>query len=1089
MTEVHLWVGLLRPEHRREAALVGERAARLGAALSEGIAVPETVLLLGHDRRCGDGLGAGFRLLSARFAILAALDLLGGGAGSGAPPCSDAPKYALRDASGLRPLERRSAFYLGLTQAAPGDLAAELSRERGRRRARYTAEVRHGARFSATSHQLGEQELSVDELTTLVLSLLAGAPVQLNKGFEAYDTSCLLFQRMRPGFSAPGDAVLRLETRGCGHARHWGYARVLTPAGRVELWPADRLRDETPSAFKIIDEWCDLLETVARSACVLDVGIDRDVPFLLSVRRGTAPPEAHLGLLEDHLSRGLYGLPEALASLDPASVGEGEAPEITNRDRLTPHSRGFADGREVATGRVAFGPAGFVDVHAAGDPVVFACGRLVPEVTPFLSRIAGLIAEQGGVASHVAVIAHGMGIPMLLGIDVSGSGTQGSGDGNGPLVQGEWVTIDEPSGTLFRGRAQVRRAATGTSLTGIEHLARGSRRMRVFANASRSEEVRLALERGADGIGLYRSENLLADDGPGLLFRAMVLARDPLPFAESLAAEMSTSLASTLRLASPRPVYYRLLDAPLDEYLPPPPAQRERLAALLEIDPEDLDLLVRARAALGGPFGVRGLRWSIPNGFCTTQVSAALRAVEEVLAEGREVSLVIVAPMVALRSELEFLRAVVLREIAAATALGPIVSLASMVETPRAALISAELAPMVHSLCFGTNDLTQAIWAMSRDQIPPSGYASCLGAGPFETLDVAGVGRMLELAFAQARVANREVRLCVCGEQAGDPESIEYLVGIGADAISVSPRRLRTASVAAARAELAPIASAPSLPLGDSAGGLAAAGEDAFRTVESAVRLGDWDGAQSVTRAWMEGVSLVLGLRHTAVWKYFKRDLAALWFGAPEFRRFSPNWTANEVQEYASLLRNAGRVVRYSLFPVDIACYSATGVLDPSAPLDAWLVTLGALDNRQPMEVFPQQDTSNLCFRAVLRGRSGQIEAGIGQAVNVFELERGTHSIVSARCDISGQLLAEETAVRGTNDTSAEVRIGLQRLLQLHGEWIFLGLRDCSDRLGLRWLAAEGYFNRQTLQFPCVVDLDLPHDLAFHAPEGSTIDT
>jgi phosphoenolpyruvate-protein kinase (PTS system EI component) len=429
----------------------------------------------------------------------------------------------------------------------------------------------------------------------------------------------------------------------------------------------------------------------------------------------------------------------------------------------------------------------------------------------------GILTTRGGITSHAAVVARGWGIPAVVGAGEIVIDDEGLHVGDRLVAAGTEISIDGRTGEVFIG-------AAGTTTTEappeLEVLLDWADRIRagadvpvaVRANADNSADAAHARYLGAEGIGLCRTEHMFLAEDRLPLVRRFILTDDPTEERAALAdleAAQQADFEGILTVMESLPVTIRLLDPPLHEFLPD--LQRLVVAeALGELDDEGRVELaaVRRLHEVNPMIGTRGVRLGVVKpGLYEMQVRALFRAVATVTAMGISPNVEVMIPLVVAPSEMAMAREWVTSSVAAVGGDGARVSIGAMLETPRAALVAGELAEVSDFFSFGTNDLTQLVFAFSRDDvgsklIPEYLRHGLLPADPFEVLDQIGVGRIIQHACQHARDAKADIKIGVCGEQAGDPESAKFLVACGVDYVSCSPYRVPIARLAVAQALL-----------------------------------------------------------------------------------------------------------------------------------------------------------------------------------------------------------------------------------------------------------------------------------------------
>jgi phosphoenolpyruvate-protein kinase (PTS system EI component) len=474
-----------------------------------------------------------------------------------------------------------------------------------------------------------------------------------------------------------------------------------------------------------------------------------------------------------------------------------------------PASPGAASGRIVTNAEAA------VEAADRGIDVILVRTETTPDDVLGMQSARGILTARGGLVSHAAVVARGWGIPAVVGAGDVVVVDGGICIGDQFHAEGTELSIDGRSGNVMEGAVV---AATRAAPPELETLLQWadlirSSRVGVRANADTADDAAHARHMGAEGIGLCRTEHMFLAEHRLRLVRRLILSDDPaheLEILHELDVVQQADFASILDAMDGLPVTVRLLDPPLHEFLP----DYERLVvaeALGTLDDESrAELVAVRRLREANPMiGTRGVRLGVVKpGVYQMQVRALARAVGEALAAGHHPKVEIMIPLVIGADELAMARGWVLEALAeAGVADFDAVSIGAMVETPRAALVAAELSAHADFFSFGTNDLTQLTFAFSRDDVEVRLLPAYLAAGvlpfnPFDQLDTEGVGRLIEMTCVDARAVKPDIKIGICGEQAGDPASVRFLVDAGVDYVSCSPYRVPIARLAVAQALL-----------------------------------------------------------------------------------------------------------------------------------------------------------------------------------------------------------------------------------------------------------------------------------------------
>jgi pyruvate,orthophosphate dikinase len=478
-------------------------------------------------------------------------------------------------------------------------------------------------------------------------------------------------------------------------------------------------------------------------------------------------------------------------------------------------TRGLGASPGAAVGRVYLTADACVEAADRGELVVLVREETSPEDVHGMQVAEGILTSRGGLASHAAVVARGWGIPAVVGADAVSIGDGGFAVGDVVVREGDVISLDGATGEVVLGERGVAEAEVLPELEVLLGWADEVRagRVGVRANADTGADARVAVAFGADGIGLCRTEHMFLAEDRLPLVRAMLLAADDAGEAlalEQLGAAQREDFAALLRALAGRPVTVRLLDPPMHEFLP---SVESLLVARAE---RGLNAVEAALLEAAEPWreqnpmlGTRGVRLAaLRPGLYEMQVRALLEAAVADRAAGGHPQVEVMIPLTIAGAEVARARGWVESAIAGtAGAEGLEVAIGTMIETPRAALVAGELAPVADFFSLGTNDLTQMTFGFSRDDVesrlvPEYLEAGILPANPFQRLDVAGVGALVAIAVERGRAARPDLEIGVCGEHGGDPESIDALVQLGVDYVSCSPYRVPVARLAVAQALL-----------------------------------------------------------------------------------------------------------------------------------------------------------------------------------------------------------------------------------------------------------------------------------------------
>jgi pyruvate,orthophosphate dikinase len=507
---------------------------------------------------------------------------------------------------------------------------------------------------------------------------------------------------------------------------------------------------------------------------------------------------------------------EAIGRIEPGSLEQLLHPTLDPSASRSLIARGLPASPGAATGEIVFSAEEAERLKSEGRDVILVRNETSPEDIHGMVAALGVLTARGGMTSHAAVVARGMGKPCVCGAGaVKIDAKLGTMSVAGKVWRaGGVITIDGASGEVYDGRVPTLPAELTGDFATLMGWADAVRRMRVRANAETPNDARMAREFGAEGIGLCRTEHMFFDGERILGVREMILASDSKgrrAALEKLLPHQRKDFVELFTIMRGLPVTVRLLDPPLHEFLPKSDEEIVEVAAAMKVDPALLRDRVIALTESNPMLGHRGCRLLItyPE-IAEMQARAILEAAAEAAKKtGEAVTLEIMVPLVGMRTELDHVRATIdatAKSLAAENGGNIKYSVGTMIELPRAALRAQEIAEGADFFSFGTNDQTQTTFGISRDDA-----AGFIGAyqergiiekDPFATLDVDGVGVLVRVAANEGRRARPELKLGICGEHGGDPASIRFCDAIGLDYISCSPFRVPIARLAAAQAAL-----------------------------------------------------------------------------------------------------------------------------------------------------------------------------------------------------------------------------------------------------------------------------------------------
>ncbi len=593
--------------------------------------------------------------------------------------------------------------------------------------------------------------------------------------------------------------------------------QALTKAAREEMGErAPSMEEVLPEVFAAFLDAANRLELHYRDVQDVEFTVERGRLFILQTRNAKRTAKAALKTAVDLASEGVITPEEAVLRVDPASLDQLLHPTIDPAAERDVVAVGLPASPGAATGKIVFTAEAAERQAAAGEPVILVRHETSPEDIRGMDAARGIVTARGGMTSHAAVVARGMGRPCVSGageIDIDPAAGTLSSRGR-VFHTGEVITIDGSSGEVLAGAVAMVEPELSGDFAELMAWADGARRLKVRANAETAVDARAARQFGAEGIGLVRSEHMFFDEARIAAVREMILADDEAGRRAALAKILPMQRGDFVQLMEIMdgcPVTFRLLDPPLHEFLPHDESELADVAAATGLDPAKLMRRAAELRETNPMLGHRGCRLGVsyPEIY-EMQVRAIIEAACEVAASGKASPVPeIMHPLVAKAEEMAFLRALtdrVAEQVMTEKGVRIDYLVGAMIELPRAAICAGELAAEAAFFSFGTNDLTQTTFGISRDD-----SGRFLGAyiergifekDPFVSIDVEGVGALVRLAAERARAARPDVKLGICGEHGGDPASIAFCESVGLDYVSCSPYRVPIARLAAAHAAL-----------------------------------------------------------------------------------------------------------------------------------------------------------------------------------------------------------------------------------------------------------------------------------------------
>ncbi|QPC94113.1 pyruvate, phosphate dikinase [Mesorhizobium sp. INR15] len=569
-----------------------------------------------------------------------------------------------------------------------------------------------------------------------------------------------------------------------------------------------------PDAFQAFVTISDRLEQHYRDMQDLEFTIERGKLWMLQTRSGKRTAKAALKIAVEMAGDKLITREEAVARIDPASLDQLLHPTIDPKAPRDVIGIGLPASPGAATGEIVFSSGDAEDLKAQGRKAILVRIETSPEDIHGMHAAEGILTTRGGMTSHAAVVARGMGKPC-----VSGAGSLRVDYKAGTLMamgstfrKGDIITIDGSNGQVLKGTVSMLQPELSGDFAAIMEWADAVRRMKVRTNAETPLDARMARSFGAEGIGLCRTEHMFFDGDRIVAMREMILADTEKERRAALAKLLPMQRSDFLELfeiMAGLPVTIRLLDPPLHEFLPKTEAEVAEVAAAMNVSPDKLRQRTEALHEFNPMLGHRGCRLAVSYPEIAEMQARAIfeAAVEAGKKAGALVVPEIMVPLVGLVKELDYVKAridAVAKSVMEETGVKIDYLTGTMIELPRAAIRAHVIAATAEFFSFGTNDLTQTTFGISRDDaasfLETYRQKGIIEQDPFVSLDIEGVGELVRMAAEKGRATRPDIKLGICGEHGGDPASIRFCEEVGLDYVSCSPYRVPIARLAAAQA-------------------------------------------------------------------------------------------------------------------------------------------------------------------------------------------------------------------------------------------------------------------------------------------------
>jgi pyruvate,orthophosphate dikinase len=579
--------------------------------------------------------------------------------------------------------------------------------------------------------------------------------------------------------------------------------------------PIQKMAERLPGAYRELVDTVGRLERHYRDMQDLEFTVERGRLYLLQTRTGKRTGAAAVHIACDLAAEGVVGEDEALMRVAPESVEQLLHPMVDPKASITVLTTGLPASPGAATGQVVFDAHQAFEWAGEGKAVILVRPETSPEDIRGMAAAHGILTARGGMTSHAAVVARGMGKCCIVGAsEVEVDEAAGAMSVNGRRISlGEFITLDGSTGRVIAGQVPLVTPSLSQEFERFLGWADRRRRLGVRANADTPADARRARSFGAEGIGLCRTEHMFFEGDRIQAMREMILARDLRGRIKALAKLLPmqrADFAGIFEAMDGYPVTIRLLDPPLHEFLPHDGEAIAAIARELHVTQKRLHAIVDSLREANPMLGHRGCRLGITYPEITEmQAQAIFEAAVEVSGRGvraiPEVMIPLVADVTEFRHQADIVRRVARDVMGRANRDVPYL-VGTMIELPRAALTADAIAEVAEFFSYGTNDLTQTTFGLSRDDsgrfLPLYLEKGLLSADPFQVLDREGVGRLLKLGIELGRGRKKDLKIGICGEHGGDPSSVAFCHEVGMDYVSCSPFRVPIARLAAAQAAL-----------------------------------------------------------------------------------------------------------------------------------------------------------------------------------------------------------------------------------------------------------------------------------------------
>ncbi len=579
--------------------------------------------------------------------------------------------------------------------------------------------------------------------------------------------------------------------------------------------PIQNLQIQMPNVYQEFQIYAKRLEMHYKEMQDMEFTIENGKLYLLQTRNGKRAPKAALKIAVDMKEEGLISETEALMKLNPLDLEHILHPNFASIDKL-PIAKGLAASPGAAVGNIFFSAKDVILAQNSGLSPILVRMETSPEDIEGMNHARGILTIRGGVTSHAAVVARGMGICCICGceeIEINIDKKELYLKNGTILREGDLLSLDGNTGNVYLGELPLAENKENLELEKFLTWADSNASIKVHANADTEKDCIMAKKLGAKGIGLCRTEHMFFETNRIFSFRKMILAKtmpERVKYLNELLPFQREDFYKLFKIMTPNSVVIRYLDPPLHEFLPKNEEEKNTLAQALNISKQELEIRIDSLKEFNPMMGHRGCRLAVtyPE-IAIMQTKAIMEAVILLNQENKTISPEIMIPLTSDQKEFDYVKKMIedtANKIMTDHHVKIDYKIGTMIELPRACILADQIATTAEFFSFGTNDLTQLTYGFSRDDSPKflKEYQNreILEIDPFKTIDQKGVGSLMKVAVEIARQERPNISLGICGEHAGDPESIAFCDEIGLDYVSCSPYRIPIARLAAAQSKI-----------------------------------------------------------------------------------------------------------------------------------------------------------------------------------------------------------------------------------------------------------------------------------------------